>query len=145
MNFIVFTKDQAERIKGKYGIYSAIEPVEVYRKALIMGIKNPFKEVRELANQDCNSETALGMMQLGRTNATNAYTRKNKSAGSNNTEAIAIDNLNFRLLGREGGPSYDPAQLSFAYFGKGLTAGNCDIIVDCFEAYMDARKKGVIT
>ena len=47
MKFIVFTKEQAESIKGKYGLYSAIEPVLIFRNKYLLGQKVPFTEVEE--------------------------------------------------------------------------------------------------
>ena len=49
MKFIIFTKEQAELIKGKYGKFSGLDPIKVFRNKYLLGQKVPYTEVEEYA------------------------------------------------------------------------------------------------
>lgn len=49
MKYIILKKEQAEKIKGKYGSYSAIDPIPVYRQKYLLGKKVPMTEIQEYA------------------------------------------------------------------------------------------------
>lgn len=53
MKFIIFTKEQADNIRGNYGKYSGLDPIRVFRNKYLLGQKVPFTEVEEYALPAC--------------------------------------------------------------------------------------------
>ena len=49
MKFIIFTKEEADNIRGQHGKYSGIDPIKVFRPKYIGGYEVPFTEVEEYA------------------------------------------------------------------------------------------------
>jgi hypothetical protein len=95
---------------------------------------------------------SLGMFMVTRNgNAfTNLIAYKNKTSlttRSGTDTTVAPNNVNIFLMcsNVSGIPiSFTTRQLSFAFAGKYITTAMRDVIVDSFEAYMDANGKGVI-
>lgn len=48
-NFIIFTKEQSDKIKGRYGRYSELQPIQIFRSKYLAGLEVPFTEVEEYA------------------------------------------------------------------------------------------------
>ncbi|NMC98227.1 MAG: hypothetical protein GYA62_00700 [Bacteroidales bacterium] len=81
----------------------------------------------------------------------NAYFYINKTNNTtriNTGNTVGLVNNNIYILCRNGNgtaEAFDTShQISFAFTGKYLTTDERDILVDSFEAYMDANGKGVI-
>ena len=49
MKFIIFNQQQSEAIRGKYGVYSGLDPIRVFRNKYLSGMKVPFTRVEEFA------------------------------------------------------------------------------------------------
>jgi hypothetical protein len=90
----------------------------------------------------------LGMLTSVRTASNSQKVARNKTFGAvNATASLAFPVLECYLMcynnnGAVGG--YETGQESFAWIGASLSQAQLDCLVDSFEAYMDARGKGVI-
>ena len=91
--------------------------------------------------------TSLGFSIGTRTSVNNikAYRNKTGTADSDLSYAVPVYEVYILALNQSNIPIvYSNRQVSFAFMGKGLSDSEVGIIVDAFEAYMDANGKGVI-
>ena len=90
-----------------------------------------------------------GLLSINRTavDVANIWHNKIKIGGDYATPSTALYNGNDFLMTRNssGSPgTYSSCQFALAWWGRGMSQHDIEVITDAFEAYMDANGKGVI-